>query len=452
MRNIKNFFALNELTQRKNTNGAFVLIGAAKSYTGDLIIVRSVVNNFALDDISVLYAVNAKKESAATVSPGFTNNSLSATDSYIGILNLLDYDEDNYSNSNTLKPNSTFSRLYEDSFLRENRRRIKEKEYDVSNMISNMINNAEEISTFNDIEKIFDKYDYENKFFSYKKPIRNHSFFKRDNDHSNLNIQPLALDNTLSSINTTSVPKEIDRSYYSNLTPQIYQKKKSERIIRHISQIPNMQSNFNSISPSNYELQVRESKDNISNLNKSIQHLKDQIEKEISPISTPIVHRQKNSSKTFSPISTLKLSDKLTKLTQIIFCLFRTISSEANKVNPFKVMSTNELIQNYGFAKGTIALNKALGEIMISSSGQIKPPLKIGVKNIESTLIHSSIKKITEILRILKKYKINNEQDLNAYLDSKFFVNSGYSKDEFYLAFQNKIFNFTILCKNQMRV
>ena len=80
-------------TRQINATNAYALIGIAKFISGEPVIVRSIVNEFdtTLQSIEVLYAVNAKKEPAATVSPGFANDSLPVTDSTISISDLLDY-------------------------------------------------------------------------------------------------------------------------------------------------------------------------------------------------------------------------------------------------------------------------------------------------------------------------------------------------------------------------
>jgi len=91
---IKNSIKINELIPSKaEAKKAYVLIGAAKNLNGDLYIVRSVINKYSneLTSMDVLYAIIAKKESAALNAPRFTENPLSVTDSAISIADLLDY-------------------------------------------------------------------------------------------------------------------------------------------------------------------------------------------------------------------------------------------------------------------------------------------------------------------------------------------------------------------------
>lgn len=91
---IKNSIKINEVTPKKdNATGSLVLIGAARNSSGDLYIVRSIVNQFKneLDAMDVLYAINAKKEElAALEAPRSVAKPLSVTSSTISIAELLD--------------------------------------------------------------------------------------------------------------------------------------------------------------------------------------------------------------------------------------------------------------------------------------------------------------------------------------------------------------------------
>ena len=63
---ISNSIRINELTpQKEEADASYVLIGVAQSKNGELYIVRSVVNRFKSELVSmeVLYDINAKKES-----------------------------------------------------------------------------------------------------------------------------------------------------------------------------------------------------------------------------------------------------------------------------------------------------------------------------------------------------------------------------------------------------
>lgn len=79
---ISNSIRINELTpQKAEAEESYVLIGAAKGDGGELYVVRSVVNRFSNELLSmdVLYAISAKKETAVLNAPPSTNNSLRNT-------------------------------------------------------------------------------------------------------------------------------------------------------------------------------------------------------------------------------------------------------------------------------------------------------------------------------------------------------------------------------------
>lgn len=82
---LQNSIRINELTpQKAEADASYVLIGAAQSASNDFYIVRSVVNRFSneLTSMDVLYAINAKKESAALYAPRLGASPLSETDSF----------------------------------------------------------------------------------------------------------------------------------------------------------------------------------------------------------------------------------------------------------------------------------------------------------------------------------------------------------------------------------
>ncbi len=90
---LKNSIKINELTaQKPEADHSYVLIGAARGTNNDLYIVRSVVNSFSneVSSMDVLYAINAKKESAALL-PKITENTATRTDSSISIAQLLEF-------------------------------------------------------------------------------------------------------------------------------------------------------------------------------------------------------------------------------------------------------------------------------------------------------------------------------------------------------------------------
>lgn len=93
---LSNSIRINEMTPKlDNASNSYVLIGAAENGDGELYVVRSVVNRFKneLVSMNVLYAINAKKEPAALL-PLSTEKSALGTGSTISISELLDYVND----------------------------------------------------------------------------------------------------------------------------------------------------------------------------------------------------------------------------------------------------------------------------------------------------------------------------------------------------------------------
>lgn len=91
---LQNSIRINEMTPKKEgATASYVLIGAARNSAGELSVVRSVVNRFSNEVMSmdVLYAMSAKKEPAALLPQVYGKNSAPGTDSTISIRKLLDY-------------------------------------------------------------------------------------------------------------------------------------------------------------------------------------------------------------------------------------------------------------------------------------------------------------------------------------------------------------------------
>lgn len=90
---IENSIRINEMTaQKPEASESYVLIGAARNNSGELYVVRSVVNRFSneLSDMDILYAINAKKEPAALLPRVYGEKSAPSTGSTISIAELLD--------------------------------------------------------------------------------------------------------------------------------------------------------------------------------------------------------------------------------------------------------------------------------------------------------------------------------------------------------------------------
>ena len=91
---IQNSILVNELIPADdNASSAYVLMGIAQDTNGYLYIVRSVVNRFDKELVSMdtLYAVNAKKELAVQNAPRLAEDPLSVTSPTISVADFLDY-------------------------------------------------------------------------------------------------------------------------------------------------------------------------------------------------------------------------------------------------------------------------------------------------------------------------------------------------------------------------
>lgn len=90
---LQNAVRINELVPKLDTvDATYVLMGAAKNKNNDPYIVQFVVNRASNEvmSVNVLYAINAKKEPAASL-PKFTDESAPLTGSTISIADLLTY-------------------------------------------------------------------------------------------------------------------------------------------------------------------------------------------------------------------------------------------------------------------------------------------------------------------------------------------------------------------------
>lgn len=92
---IQNSIRINEMKPKnENASGSYVLIGTAQNASGELYVIRSVVNRFSneLTSMDVLYAINAKKGNQSGLTPqGSRSQDRFLPGSTISISNLLDY-------------------------------------------------------------------------------------------------------------------------------------------------------------------------------------------------------------------------------------------------------------------------------------------------------------------------------------------------------------------------
>lgn len=100
---LQNSISINELNERENTDGAYVLMGIGVDNERNYYPTRIIINNYELESVeplSVLYAVNAKKSRSGhpaefTKKNGFSNSSFSN----ITIADFLDIVKDNFADT-----------------------------------------------------------------------------------------------------------------------------------------------------------------------------------------------------------------------------------------------------------------------------------------------------------------------------------------------------------------
>ena len=147
------------------------------------------------------------------------------------------------------------------------------------------------------------------------------------------------------------------------------------------------------------------------------------------------------------------LMNKLSPLTQITFCYYRSINGPYHKFNPLSNVNSNNLIvQPYNFIKSTISLNKRLDIIKIVPSTQLNY-IDIKIENIENTIVNSMIKTIIEIHRNYRRFKVNNKNgNLEDFIEKEFEKYDKLSKNDISKCALNKSFNFSLLMNNNQRI
>ena len=235
---------------------------------------------------------------------------------------------------------------------------------------------------------------------------------------------------------TNIIPNDLNKSNFSSFTSNVYTKKKAK-------------ARYNSC------MRTRSFNNDPSTLplNQTIQRIKVKIEKGMDNPAQSANLSTFKSSKSVSPIPLPKINPKVAQLTQIAFCYFRLSSKKEQKLNPFTFTSDMSLVSSpFNFTKGTISLNKNITEIVISSSLSLKSPIKIPLTNVEGTLIHSSIKKISEITRQIKKQKLKTKLELDRFSNSAYCKSLGATNSEVYKASENTVYNFTVIYDSGKRI
>ena len=87
---IENSIVINEFNKgRKNADGSYVLLGMVQGKSGEQYIVRSIVNEYEINSLDVIYAMNTKKNPSHITASESSKVALSNTDPTISITELL---------------------------------------------------------------------------------------------------------------------------------------------------------------------------------------------------------------------------------------------------------------------------------------------------------------------------------------------------------------------------
>ena len=142
------------------------------------------------------------------------------------------------------------------------------------------------------------------------------------------------------------------------------------------------------------------------------------------------------------------LLEKIKILTKITFCFFRKIDKDKNstKYNPINKISNESLSKApYYFLKSSISLNKSYNSIRIGISNQLDP-IDIYIKNIEYTIVSSSMKKMIEIYRDYRKYckKGKEKSDKESFIEKEMEKYNNINSEYINNCIGNKKFSFIL--------
>ena len=171
----------------------------------------------------------------------------------------------------------------------------------------------------------------------------------------------------------------------------------------------------------------------------------DELSKTISELKNNIIQKEK--------VSNIFL-DKIKILTKITFCYFRKNNNNYSKFNPINKISNENLCKApYYFIKSSISLNKSYKSIRIGLTNQLDP-IDIDIKDIEYTIVRTSVKMIIEIYRDYKKWKKNGKENCNKdfFIKNEMEKYSNLNYDYINKCIDNKNFNFNLLVKKKQQM
>ena len=186
------------------------------------------------------------------------------------------------------------------------------------------------------------------------------------------------------------------------------------------------------------------------NINDNTNHSKnnnkgDKLSKTINELKNNIIKNEKLSYNYF---------EKIKILTKITFCFFRNNNKNFSKYNPINKISNENLCKSpYHFMKSSISLNKSYESIRIGLTTQLDP-IDINLKDIEYTVVNSSMKMMIEIYRDYKKYNKNNSDkfDKNLFIKEEMEKNSNLSYEYINKCIDNKKFNFILFVQGNQQM
>ena len=219
-----------------------------------------------------------------------------------------------------------------------------------------------------------------------------------------------------------------------------------------ISQNKNQISYFNSnrtIHPyqkekfsSNIDLKKYFNKTNDINNNETNSN---ELSKTINELKNNIIKNEKLSN---------NLLEKIKILTKITFCFFRRTNKNNSKFNPLNKIS-NESLSNspYNFIKSSISLNKSYNSIRIGLTAKLDP-IDIYIKDIEYTIVSSSMKNMIEMYRSYKKYIKNGigKCDKDSFIKNEMNKNKNLNYEYINKCIENKKYYFTLFVEENQQM
>ena len=151
---------------------------------------------------------------------------------------------------------------------------------------------------------------------------------------------------------------------------------------------------------------------------------------------------------------------KLNPLTKNTFCYYREMlidNQNIIKYNPLKNISLDSLCESpYNFKKSSINLNNNydLINIMIYNNKNNNDNIfiKIKIKEIENTVVSSSLKKIIEIYRNYNKYKDNNNFSFEEFINTESKLFPDMNREDIEKSAFNQNYNFSLIINKGKRL